>query len=421
MIWPLYILFITGYAINHGFYTLSGILLLIIAFSLFIILYFFKPKNLYVGEKKYLPFVLFYSSLLSLVLYGGLYQQNYTLIIVSFFMETIILILTILFIFKLLGNRETKVYLLIFVIQILIRVFMIISSPSPRIDVYDYLKNGALALIHGQNPYSIHYHQFYPNVAHNIYGYGYLPSTLFVNIPFIFLFSDQRVGILFFEAATAYLLVKFVGGRTGIYLSLIYLSSPMAGYVLEESYIESIILFGLFAASVSYIRKQFIVSSIIFGLTLAMKQYVVLIIPFLWKLNDSLMKKLKFVFCIGLTSFIIMVPFILWNPNDFMNITLFAYNENLPRYEGLTIFSLLHQLVGIKYNFWIGWSIIIIFYVIIWRHTIKNNLSNIFLSYFLALFVFFLFYKWAFVDHLYFVGQLIILSEAMRSKNGLFV
>lgn len=416
----LYLLLLAGYSFTKGFYSFAAILVLLLCF-VFWFMFVIRKKNKHRLDSVAISveLLVIVSYFFSIILYGGLYQRNNSIISLSVFLSIINLILVIYLIYSKTNTRH--IFIIIFFIGILLRIFMVISSPNPYIDVFDYLKQGALGFTSGQNPYSLIYFQFYKNVVPNFYSY--FPFTIIASVPFVLVFKDPRIMTLFAELMSVYILYRIASNKKAYMYPLLMLGNPMSLYLIEQSYIEPLILL-LFTLLMFYLYKQKnVIAGVILGLLLATKQYVIFFPLFL--IRSYIPKKylLKLFLLAVLTALFFILPFYLWNPKDFIHDTILLQYNFSPRYEGLTFFSLLYNLFHVKYNVIISYIPIFIILLVTLKNKLKNP-SMILINYTFFLFTFFLFNKWAFLNYYYLISQLFIVQMFFESyknktiKNG---
>lgn len=403
-----FLLILFGYIFSRGFFSFSSITLLIIAYIFFSISTFL-PKVTHKIKSQDPAHIVVLLVILSTSLYGGLYQHSLVLISLSF----ILLGLAIVLSFQLLKTEQLssvkRIWFYMFSIAIALRLLMIWSSPNPIIDVFAYLKFGALHFLSGNNPYSMILPQMYKNVVFDYYGYP--PGTLLLTTPFVWLFKDPRYTFAAAEILTAFLILKINNGKLNkYYFSLMLLYNPMSLYVLEQSYMETLAILLLTLSIWLISKKKFLISAVIFGIALSTKQYLVFLIPLFYRLinKESQVFRLSIMaFAIFVCSAVIL-PFFIWNQSDFTHDVVTLQFSYPIRYEGLTFFSLSHRF-GMDFNPLIsGVAITISFILIYFRR--KIAIPSFFYLSSLLFFSFFIFNKWAFVNYYYLISQLIIVG-----------
>lgn len=411
----LYLLILTGFIFSKGFFSFGGVVLMFLATVLFPLVLWgkYRLKN----EIITLPALLILLTVFSLIVYGGLYQQNLVLIIVSYLLLVLNILLTIRLIYRQENKGESerfKIFLFLLSVAVLLRLFMIWSSPSPYIDVFDYLKYGALGFLQGQNPYSMTYTKLYTNFTSNYYGY--LPGMLFLTLPFVALTHDPRYTFAASEIIIALLILNFSKNHKSRYIhALLFLNNPVSLYLLEQSYTESLILLLFIFAAWLFVKKKNILMSLILGFAAATKQYVFLTVPVFFLLFKSIRQKLA-ILCITLVAaFFVILPFYLWNQTDFLSDAVFLQGQFTPRYEGLSFFSLLYRF-GFPFNMTV--SSVIIGICIIFVYIQKRvDLSKLFYLLSFLFLIFFFFNKWAFINYYYLVAQLLLVGGILGENK----
>src|SRR3989338_9838541 len=147
----LYFVILSGYIFSKGFYSLPSVLILFLACLVFPFpfIHRYKISSTIIFSFKSL---FIYLSLTSIILYGGLYQNNSFLIFISYFLLCLNFILSIYLVLLEDRHKIKRLYFFLIVIALMLRMFMIWSSPNPSIDVFDYLKKGAEFFLQGRNP-----------------------------------------------------------------------------------------------------------------------------------------------------------------------------------------------------------------------------------------------------------------------------
>ncbi len=403
----LYLVLLSGFIFSHGFFSYNGIFILLIALILYFLILFnskYYQKLIITADVMYLIL-----TILSIVVYGGLYQPRNFQFIISLFLLFLNFLIAFYFLFVRKG-RDWKMSFFLFSIIIMcaVRVIMVRSSPEPYIDVYDYLKKGALGFLSLQNPYSMTYQKLYMDVTPDFYSY--LPGMIIVTSPFVFLFDDPRYTFIAAEILAAILVYRLKkDSRNREIFSLLLLVNPVSAYMIEQSYTEPLLLFYLVLLIWAFTEKKILLASFITGLAMATKQYFFLVLPVLLRLISSSTKIFVFAFQAILFALIFIIPFFFWNKEDFIHDAILLQYNFPPRYEGLSFFSFLYHLFGFEYNFIYSFVVIFFLLVIIYLQK-KISISRF---YFLTSFIFFIvffFNKWAFINYYYLIAQTLLLS-----------
>lgn len=416
----IYFIFSFGFIFSHGFYNFYGSLLIILSISLFFF-FLIKPNLLpfEITSKKFfslLSYALFLNINLTFLLYGGLYQTNKEALKLS------LLLLKILLFFSFLLLCKIKIHYLKYLIYFLIglwlslQILMVISSSSPKIDVYEFLKNGALNTIKGHNPYSLIYNKTYFDQKPDCYAY--LPFMIFYTIPFVFLLNDPRYAFIFAQMVTFYLLVfkfhwqnKKFGEIFSLLIASLILFQPLSLYITEQSYTEPLIVLEILLFYY-FLNNKSRINGFILGILLATKQYLIFILPFFPKLKQFVK---KYFFQIVFTGGCLIIPFFIANPKDFVHDIILTQYLFPPRYEGLTLFSILFYKFGLSYSVFYSLPIWVCAGIFLY----KNKTLNYILKLTLFFLIFFYFNKWAFINYYYLIANMLLLSIIYEYNIGL--
>lgn len=153
----------------------------------------------------------------------------------------------------------------------------------PNIDVWVIFQQSANGLLHGLNPYNMSFTGVPAGQTSNCFNY--LPVTFLATAPSKWLFGDVR----WVEAAcllgTGALLTRQVvrrrGGRTQVALAALVALTPGSLLVVQQAWNEPILLLGMVASAVLMERGRWNWAMVPFGLALATKQHLVLLLPLL--------------------------------------------------------------------------------------------------------------------------------------------
>jgi hypothetical protein len=209
-------------------------------------------------------------------------------------------------------------------------VWLLRVDSNPSIDVHIFHHDSTIALLHGQNPYTLTFPDIYTGkyaihaynsrtAAHGraLFGFPYLPLTLVLSTLAQALYHDYRLAhLLALTLAGAFMMLSR-RGRYAILAVAVFLLSPRIFFVLEEGYIEPYLIF-FFAAVIYAACRAPRHINWIFGLFLASKQYIVISLPLALLLHSAPKSRLRFVLVSLITAAAITLPFILWNPPAFI-------------------------------------------------------------------------------------------------------
>lgn len=403
-----YFVFLLSFIFNKGEFTIPGIFILVILFLLIPVLYLYRnlPKINF-NPNIFLP--IFCG--LSMAVYGGFNQEKNVVIsylLLSFSLGTSFLALFI-------NSKKLLLFFYgtIFAVAIILRLLMIWGSPNPKIDVFDFTKIGARDFLKGINPYSNTYTPIYKDVTADYYAYP--PGTLFFTLPSVFLFNDPRYTYVAADIIVTLILFNIVKNKKNkLVYPLLFLYNPMALTVLEQSWTEPLLIALIILSIWSLLKEKKILSSIIFGLILGTKQYIILLLPLFIKLFPKLKEKISHVLILFLVFSLVILPFYLWNQTDFLHDTLYFFGES-PRYWSLSFTSLFHQL-GFNFNSYLYMGLVacIILPFYLQKHFSVNRF--LYASAFVLL-TFFVFNKEAALNYYYIVGQLLLLGLAFEGSE----
>lgn len=416
LLFPLYTVFMT---FSRGFYHEASFFVLIFAFLLFSIQIFkrkFTAENKPESEiRTNLFFILIFYVTSSLFFVKGYYQAKDNF----YYLNLFLLIISAIIISTYHLNHTSKAlvkyrFWILISLNILIRLFLLIASPSPKIDVFDAQKLGAEAILQLKNPYNYQYSQVYANTPALTY-YPYPPGSLLLLTPVVYLFKDPRILFVITEILTALMLfgiIKKFSHTVSELIPIVYLFFPISYFILEQSWLDPLASF--FIVLFAYLnrgdQKSRSISTLALGILITIKQYLLIFPLFLLREKGNSTKNL----IIGcLFAFAITLFFFLVNPEKF-NVYRLGYNY---RFDSLTLVSFVFH----NFNYTIPKQFIFAIWggLLILVNTRKKslesfevylNLSYWLLSFFLVSFI-------AFVNEYYLSYSTLILAYALSFKN----
>lgn len=162
------------------------------------------------------------------------------------------------------------------------RLHTLVASPSPIIDVWSTMQDGADALARGENPYAALMSNPYHD-GNTIDYYGYPPLILLVTAPFRWIAGDVRGALIVAEGLCALLLFRLAGGGErrpfAEIVALLHLFHPRALHVLERSFTEPISAALFLGMLLAFRRRSLLGGAVLTGLFLVSKQYLLLGAP----------------------------------------------------------------------------------------------------------------------------------------------
>jgi hypothetical protein len=261
-----------------------------------------------------------------------------------------------------LARRRAGLTLLAFGAMAAATVLVVQSSGHPAIDVWLILQQSTRALLHGANPYKLHFSGIPAGQTNDCFNY--LPFTFLGVVPGRVLFGDVRYAELAFllagmgmlawalrrapetadaeapETADAEAPATRDGAAASLALPLVVLALGLPGVlrVAQQSWNESVIL-GCLAAAVALVlwgRAWWAVVPL--GLALATKQHVVLVLP-LWALWKGFGPR-RALAAAGLAA-AICLPWLLAAPGRFYGCTVRFFVDLPARQDSLSVWKLI--------------------------------------------------------------------------------
>ena len=195
------------------------------------------------------------------------------------------------------------------------------------IDVQVFLHDGATAVLHGHNPYTMTFPNIYPSQLSDLfygpgvvmngritYGLPYLPVSLLVAIPGQ-LMGDVRYSQLIAMLVTAVVLRQLASDQVGRAAAVLGVASVSAIPLLFGAWTEPTLVALLACLVLALERRRYSFVAVFLGLFLVSKQYVVIAIPVLWLIRGWLTRRV-ILMSLGVAS-AMTLPFFLADPAAF--------------------------------------------------------------------------------------------------------
>jgi hypothetical protein len=299
-------------------------------------------------------------------------------------------------------------------------------SPDPAIDVVTVQEEAAAYLKAGGNPYQkAEYSNIYePGTpwypGGRFSSYPYPPLTLAAALG-----GDPRWLPAFghlFGAFTVFL----IGRKTlplveSFWLGFLVLYAPNVKFVVEQGWTDPNLVLGLSLAALAYHSGRLVPSLLAFGLMLAFKQSMVILIPLIWMLWPAL--TLRQYFWAAVIPLVTYAPFVLWAWPDgakAMYADLVTFHARSPfRPEGLTLSALSFRLTGHAFPFGysaVGLAGLVVGYRVLVSKIAERDLFSrerflaFLLSFALTFLLTLLFSKHAFTNYYYLFHVVLILA-----------
>jgi hypothetical protein len=280
---------------------------------------------------------------------------------------------------------------------------------DPLVDVFIFQRDGAAAMLSGTDPYSITFENIYkedagfytPGIAHDgrvWAGFPYLPVSLFLVVPGFFL-GDVRFSHLAATTLTGLLMIRESRHAMGRLAAILFLFSPCTFLVVGKSWTEPLLIL-LLILGVSAIRRSSpVLGSCLFGSLLAVKQYVVLASPLLFLLPIA--RHWRFAARAASLAALLILPFALWNINDFYRAAVWWQLAYPFRIDSLSYAAAIASAGGPRIS-WLGFAALPLAILFVWKRC-PRSLAGFLTGLALEYFAFFLFSKQAFLNYYFLV------------------
>lgn len=417
-----------------GYYYFAGFVFLVFIFILALIFLISKGKvfkfpNFEIDDFCWVIFTisLFFSMVFKPPSTLDMFQW---VVFIGRFILSLLLLLCLLLKINLSFVEKIKRYFFIvfFSLGILIRFTYLVAIPLPHIDVYSIILNGVKGLSNGVNPYQMMFPKMYKDVVPDYFSY--FPGVLIFFAPFVLIFGDPRVGIIFLEAFFVLILRKLLtnGNKANkfsmvrsFYIPLMLFFHPFFLLMVTQCYFEIVVLFFILLLFLLIVKKkQWVLIAFVLSLAMYFKQHMMIMPIFLSKI----VKKRVCVIAYVLLTLLI-APFFLWSPKDFISDVLVGdssshsaeYFLNPTRHDGLTLNSFLYDAFRID----VSPIILIIFWFLLGifiYYKIRSSIADVLFGLSLWFFGFFVFNKLAFVNYYYFIDGLLLLTLVAALREG---
>lgn len=228
-------------------------------------------------------------------------------------------------------------------------------TKEPWIDVWYFQQESTVALLHGQNPYEVRYRNMYgagtdyyaPEIVAGDYltvSHPYPPLTLLMAAP-ARLLGDVRWAHLAALELAALLIALAVPGRSGFIAAAMLLFSPRALMVMYFAWTETMVVLCIAATlfcAFRYPKRLWIA----LGLLLAVKQYMILVMPLGLLLIPANKRWQTLTKTIALAAGITL-PFFLWNPGAFVRSVVLMQMLQPFRTDALSLPAMFAHFTGL--------------------------------------------------------------------------
>jgi hypothetical protein len=232
--------------------------------------------------------------------------------------------------------------------------FVLFASPSPFIDVFRHVTEGADHLLAGRDPYSQTYRDLYGGVYDYRPGIPYWPGTLLVATVSRALTGDVRWG--YFAASSLavvalYRLARTMGASVvaAELIVLAWLVRPVGPLVLEQGWVDPLLTAAFAWLALSLVRGEAIAAGVALGLAVAFKQYGAVggavALVFAWRARGARSAIVSGAVA-AMVFALLTVPFAVWDLRGLYEMTVAVPARMHLRLDALTLLVPLSPWLG---------------------------------------------------------------------------
>lgn len=395
----LLLIFFSSIIPSLGFFTLTSFLIVTIVFCVFL---FVRRLN---NAVSVFPLVLLI--VYGIVFYGGLYQNNSSFFAGRFlsFVMLIVSLLPVIFP-KTPGAYSKMLFALIIAFYLFLGSWTIYNSPHPRVDTFYQFLEAPQKILLGENPYASTFTKVYAGVKPDYFPY--LPFSFLYTLPFVFLFSDPRFGIILANSVSAYIIYRLFQSKQKEQIGLLFVSAflllPRSFYIIEHMYLDPIIFMFYLLFLYFYLKKSHSLSTISLSLFFLFKQHLIILLPFIFQ--KKRIRPVLFFF-----PFLVIALFFLLDRTAFMRNIVFYFNPKTvpaPIHMSLSFTTFLSALPSLETSN-LPYLISLFLFIGIYLYIIRSGRSFIFKTT-ISIFAFTYFMYQSFYNHYYMVAQFLFLD-----------
>jgi hypothetical protein len=302
---------------------------------------------------------------------------------------------------------------------------LIARAPPPRIDVLEFQQDGARDLVAGRDPYASSFpnvytpeetRRFFGDERTELHGFPYPPLSLLAttlgrvvggDVRWTLLAAQLGIGLLLFALARG----AGHGAPVAVAITTLHLLHPRGLFVLEQGWTDAMVACAFLSVLLVLQRGQARWLGLALGLFFASKQYSVILFPILLRVRRvSIRAWLEALF----VTAVVTLPFVAWSPRDFIRSVVLWQLQQPFRPDALSIPAFVAWATGWRAPGALAVAGAAAGLASCWRSLrAPAPLSALPLGAALIGMGFFLFAKQAFCNYYYFVGVLILASEAL--------
>lgn len=326
------------------------------------------------------------------------------------------------------STRQNLLVCLTLLIILLLGLWIIKSSPAPKIDVFVFQQMSGEALLQGHNPYTL----TPPNIYGHMQYYGeklvkdgfltignpYPPLSIFFATLGYVAGGDIRYSYLLAIVLSGAFIAFLQLGREAKLAAYIFLFTPRVFYLLELSWTEPIVVLFLTATIYCAIHHPRWLPFML-GLLFASKQYLLFLIPLTLLLippKSSWRNWVRIYGGMAMVAVVVTAPLALWNIPAFMWNVGEAQWHQVFRMDALSYLALYAHIFNQIPSQLIGFVALAIALLLVWRY-IPRTPSGVVMGFAWCLVIFFAFNKQAFCNYYFLVIGAICCTLASLSTS----
>lgn len=315
-----------------------------------------------------------------------------------------------------------KMFLLL-ALAFLLRVSLTRIVVQPNVDIYDTLRLGPSALIHGFNPYQQNYGGFISSPPPSgITSFAYWP-TAFISAPILLIVKDPRLVLSGIELALIIILyfdLKKLNNRGWVHIGIPLLLAYHPLFILSttRSFLDPLILILFYLGFKAMNKRQLTKAGIYWGLSIGAKYLY--FPPFIFLLTNfrKIRSNWKILMSFGLTILIILIPFLWWDSASFLESTIFQqlrHQSSGLSQLGLNITGFLFTQFQI-YSIGGIWIILGVFgyFLLLWNRHFPNEITE----YVAVLYLLLLVFPQSFGEQYYFLTNAMLIASAFTWEKN---
>jgi hypothetical protein len=289
---------------------------------------------------------------------------------------------------------------------------LVVAGGSPIIDVWVILQQSSLAVVHGMNPYVLHFSGVPPGQTSGCFNY--LPATFLLPIPGRLIGDVRWVEAASMLAAVIVLAVRVRGTARRdprwIALALLLGVLPGALYDVQQAWNETLLLGALVIAAVLIDAGRGWWAVLPLAVGLATKQHLVLLLPLFWMWPG--VGPRRTIAAVGGAA-AITAPWLLLNYGRFQTCTVDFFLHIAPRGTSLSVWHWIPSAVHVP----VLLVALLVGYVIVFARAPRTAGGLLIAG--AVVFAFFdLVNKQTFLNQWLFVAQLIVAGLALHGARG---